>query len=420
MLKEHQTNLLKQYWFLCFFIKIYLWFSFYSSWRLGVLAMKLFFCQGYLMNGFSFRRAYSIARKEVRHIVRDPFTLGLAIGLPLLMVLFFGYAMDFNVHDIDLTVYDLDHSRSSRQLAETFQSSGYFNIHFRDLDANMAKTLDSQKARGVLYIQPHFERDMNREGTVTTQVLIDGSDNSTAGVIGGYLSGVQMAAIQKITGQTASQPVSVVTRYLFNGELNSRWFTVPGLSVVVLAILGIMLTALTVAREWENGSMEMLLSTPVSPAEIIVGKLFPYLVMGFIGQTIIYLAARLLFGVPFAGSHILLFIGTLLFLTACMAQGLIISVTTRHQIAAIQFSQTLGQLPAMMLSGFVFPVESMPIFFQYFTMIFPARWYMVVVRGLFLRGAGIEELIWPLLILLGMDILFINMAVRFFKRDVEP
>jgi ABC-2 type transport system permease protein len=373
-----------------------------------------------MKSSFQIGRAYSICRKEVRHIVRDPFTMGLAIGMPLLMVLFFGYAMDFNVHDIDLTVYDQDHSRASRQLAETFQSSGYFNIHYRDLDANLAKTLDSQQARGVLYIPPQFEKNMSREGTATAQVLIDGSDNSTAGVIGGYLSGIQTAAIQKITGQTLAQPVSVATRYLFNGELDSRWFTVPGLSVVVLAILGIMLTALTVAREWENGSMEMLLSTPVTPLEIIIGKLFPYLIMGFMGQLIIYLTARLLFGVPFAGSHILLFIGTLLFLTACMSQGLIISVTTRHQIAAIQFSQTMGQLPAMMLSGFVFPVESMPVFFQYFTMIFPARWYMVIVRGLFLRGAGVTELAGPLLILLGMDIVFITMAVKFFKKDVEP
>jgi ABC-2 type transport system permease protein len=373
-----------------------------------------------MKGSFVLGRALSIARKEVRHIVRDPFTLGLAIGMPMLMVLFFGYAMDFNVHDIDLTVYDQDHSRASRQLAETFQASGYFKIHRRQLDPSLAATLDSQEARGVLYIPPQFEKDMGRKGTATAQVLIDGSDNSTAGVIGGYLSGVQMAAIQKILGETPAQPVTVVTRYLFNEELDSRWFTVPGLSVVVLAILGIMLTALTVAREWENGSMEMLLSTPVSPVEIIVGKLFPYLVMGFIGQTIIYGTARLLFGVPFAGSHLLLFIGTLLFLTACMAQGLIISITTRHQIAAIQFSQTLGQLPSMMLSGFVFPIESMPVFFQYFTMIFPARWYMVIVRGLFLRGAGISELIWPLLILLGMDLFFITMAVRLFKKDVEP
>jgi ABC-2 type transport system permease protein len=189
---------------------------------------------------------------------------------------------------------------------------------------------------------------------------------------------------------------------------------------VVLAILGIMLTAITVAREWEHGSMEMLLSTPVSPLEIIVGKIAPYLVMGLIAQLVIYLAARLMFGAPFVGSHLLLLASTVLFLAASMAQGLIISITTRNQIAAIQFSQMLGQLPSMMLSGFVFPVESMPVFFQYFAMIFPARWFMVIMRGLFLRGAGFFDLLLPLSVLLVMDVIFITIAVRVFKRDVEP
>ena len=212
----------------------------------------------------------------------------------------------------------------------------------------------------------------------------------------------------------------MVTRYLFNPELNSRWFTVPGLSVVVLAILSIMLTAITVAREWEHGSMELLLSTPVSPLEIILGKLAPYLVMGLIAQVVIYLAARLLFGAPFAGSHLLLLLGTVLFLAANMALGLIISVTTRNQIAAIQFSQMLGQLPSLMLSGFIFPIESMPVFFQYFTMIFPARWFMVVMRGLFLRGAGFFDLLLPLSVLFVMDVVFITLAVKLFKKDVEP
>ncbi len=374
------------------------------------------------MNGF-FQpgRALSIARKEVRHILRDPFTLGLALGLPLLMVLFFGYAMDFNVHDIRLTVYDQDRSRASRQLAEVFQSSGYFQVRYRDLGPNPAAALDSQAAKAALFIEPHFERDLFREGTSTAQVLIDGSDNSTAGVIGGYLSGIQQAAAQRLTGQSPpATPVQITTRYLFNGELNSRWFTVPGLSVVVLAILGIMLTALTVAREWETGSMELLLSTPVTPLEIIVGKLAPYLVMGLIAQAIIYLAARLLFGVPFLGSHLWLLVSTLMFLAASMAQGLLISVVTRQQIAAIQFSQMAGQLPSLMLSGFIFPIESMPVFFQYLTMIFPARWFMIVLRGLFLRGAGFSELAGPMAVLLAMDVFFITLATKRFKKDVEP
>jgi len=372
------------------------------------------------IGSFNVQRALSITHKEVRHIVRDPFTLGLALGLPLLMVLFFGYAMDFDVHDINFSVYDQDHSRASRQLTEVFQSSGYFNTRYRNMEANPAAALDSEESKGALFIEPHFARDMEKNGSATAQVLIDGSDSSTAGVIGGYLAGIQTAASERISGSIPVSPIAVDTRYLFNPELNSRWFTVPGLSVVVLAILSIMLTAITVAREWEHGSMELLLSTPVSPLEIILGKLAPYLAMGLIAQVVIYTAARLLFGAPFAGSHLLLLLGTVLFLAANMAQGLIISVTTRNQIAAIQFSQMAGQLPSLMLSGFIFPIESMPVFFQYFTMLFPARWFMVIMRGLFLRGAGFFDLLLPLSVLLLMDIFFITLAVKFFKKDVEP
>lgn len=373
-----------------------------------------------VIGSFNSGRALSIAHKEVRHIVRDPFTLGLALGLPLLMVLFFGYAMDFDVHDINLSVYDQDHTRASRQLTEVFQASGYFHTRYRNMESNPASSLDSEQAKAALFIEPHFARDIQKNGTATAQVLIDGSDSSTAGVIGGYLSGIQTAASERISGGKAIAPLSMTTRYLFNPELNSRWFTVPGLSVVVLAILSIMLTAITVAREWEHGSMELLLSTPVSPLEIILGKLAPYLAMGLIAQVVIYLAARLLFGAPFAGSHLLLLLGTVLFLAASMAQGLIISVTTRNQIAAIQFSQMAGQLPSLMLSGFIFPIESMPVFFQYFTMLFPARWFMVVMRGLFLRGAGFSDLLLPLSVLFLMDIVFITLAVKLFKKDVEP
>ncbi len=373
-----------------------------------------------MANTINFRRAYSIAVKEVRHIVRDPFTLGLALGLPMIMVLFFGYAMDFNVHDIHITIYDQDKSRASRQLAELFQCSGYFKVYLENLPANPAKSLDSQEAKAALFIEPNFGRDLAKKGTATAQVLVDGSDNSTAGIIGGYLNGIQLAATERLAGKKMRPPIQVQTRYLFNPELNSRWFTVPGLSVVVLAILAIMLTAITVAREWENGSMELLLSTPVHPLEIIMGKLAPYLALGLIAQALIYLAGRLLFGVPFVGSNLLLLLGTMLFLAAGMALGLFISVTTRHQLTAIQFSLIAGMLPSLLLSGFIFPIENMNTFFRCFTMIFPARWFMQVMRGLFLRGNSLADLAVPLLVLFFMDVVFITVATRKFKKDVEP
>jgi ABC-2 type transport system permease protein len=366
------------------------------------------------------KRAYAIGYKEVRHIVRDPFTLSLALGLPLLMVLFFGLAMDFNVHDIHLTAYDNDRSRSSRQLLETFESSGYFRLRQELLVGNVTEPLDANQAKAVLVIPPRFGRYVVSRMDSPVQVLIDGTDNSTAGVIGGYMDGIQSAANLRLANAVVNPLVTLKPRYLFNPELNSRWFTVPGLATVVLAIISILLTAMTVAREWENGSMELLLSTPVHPVEIILGKLAPYVVLGLTAQALIYFLARFYFGIPFMGSHLLFILGTFLFVASYMALGLLISVTTRQQILAMQFSMMIGMLPNILLSGFIFPIENMPLFFQWLTALFPARWFVLVIRGSFLRGSDLFQLGVPLLVLLFMAVFFVTLAVRRFKKDVDP
>jgi len=366
------------------------------------------------------KRAYAVAYKEVRHIWRDPFTLALALGLPLLMVMFFGLAMDFNVHDIHLTAYDSDHSRASRQLLETFESSGYFKLRQAPLAADVTEPLQANQAKAVLVIPPNFGRYIISRQDSPVQVLIDGTDNSTAGVIGGYMSGMQTAANLRLADTSVNPLVTLKSRYLFNPELNSRWFTVPGLSAVVLAIISILLTSLTVAREWEHGSMELLLSTPVHPLEIILGKLAPYVGLGLFAQGLIYCLARFYFGIPFEGSHILFLVGTFLFISSYMALGLLVSVATRQQILAMQFAMMIGMLPNMLLSGFIFPIENMPVFFQYLTAIFPARWFMLVIRGVFLKGTDLFQLVTPLLAMLFMSVFFVTLAVRRFKRDVEP
>jgi ABC-2 type transport system permease protein len=189
---------------------------------------------------------------------------------------------------------------------------------------------------------------------------------------------------------------------------------------VVLAIISVLLTALTVAREWENGSMELLLSTPVQPLEIILGKLAPYVGMGLLGQGLIYFLARFCFGIPFAGSHLIFILGTFLFITAYMAFGIVISVTTRQQMIALQIAMVAGMLPNLLLSGFIFPIENMPAVFRWLTAIFPARWFMVVIRGSFLRGADLAQLAVPLAIMLGMSCFLVALAVNRFKKNVEP
>lgn len=368
---------------------------------------------------FDIHRAYSVARKEVMHILRDPFTLTLALGLPVLLVTFFGYAIDYEVKNIGLAVSDRDGGPAARRLLEIFSASGYF--YRAEVPARLGPVamLDSGRASAALFIEPGFSRKIKGGEPAQAQFLLDGSDNSKAGTMIGYLPGIQRAAIGRLSGAPVREPLSVETRFLYNPELNSRWFTVPGLSAIIIGLLAILMTAMTVAREWENGSMELLLSTPVRPLEIMAGKIAPYGALVLAGVFFVYLLARLVFGVPFAGSHLLYLAACLLFITAALAQGLLISIITRQQQIAMQLGMITGLLPSMLLSGFIFPVESMPEFFRYFTMLLPPRWFMAASRGIILKGADLRELAVPFLALALLSAGMLALALKKFKTDLE-
>ncbi len=371
------------------------------------------------MNGFNIYRAYAIARKEVMHVLRDPFTLTLALGLPVMLVTFFGYAIDYEVKNISLAVLDRDNGPAARRLKEIFSSSGYFHPVDAVAGTGPIGMLDSGRASAALFIAPDFSKDIKSGGSVKAQFVLDGSDNSKAAALMGYLPGIQRAAQARLTGQAPPELISAETRFLYNPELNSRWFTVPGLAAIIIGLLSILLTAMTVAREWENGSMELLLSTPVRPLEIIVGKLAPYGALVLAGVFFVYVVSRLVFGVPFEGSHLLYLAACLLFVTAALSQGLLISVLVRQQQVAMQLGMITGLLPSMLLSGFIFPVESMPKFFRYFTMLLPPRWFMAAARGITLKGAGLHELAVPFLGLGLLSLGMLTLAMVKFKTDLE-
>jgi ABC-2 type transport system permease protein len=353
------------------------------------------------------------------HILRDPFTLTLALGLPVMLVTFFGYAIDFEVKNISLAVSNRDSGPAARRLMEIFSASGYFHTVEAGSGAGPLAMLDSGMASAAIFIEPDFSKKIKGGGAVKAQFVLDGSDNSKAAAVMGYLSGIQNSAQGRLTGSAAREPFSAETRFLYNPELNSRWFTVPGLAAIIIGLLAILLTALTVAREWENGSMELLLSTPVSPLEIMAGKLAPYGALVLAGVFFVYLVSRLVFGVPFQGGHLLYLAACLLFITAALSQGLLISVITRQQQVAMQLGMITGLLPSMLLSGFIFPVESMPKFFQYLTMLLPPRWFMASARGIILKGADLGELAVPFLALGLLSAGMLALALKKFKKDLE-
>ncbi|MFL6652225.1 MAG: ABC transporter permease, partial [Sulfurifustaceae bacterium] len=329
-------------------------------------------------------------------------------------------AIEFNVKNIPLAVYDADKTQTSRQLIETFGASGYFIIDSTASPVQAQRDLMGNHDRAALIIPGGYQKDLYAGRSADAQVLLDGSDNSTVGPILGYVGAIQTLASRRIGGADAAEPINIKTRFLFNPELNSRWFVIPGLAVAVTAILLVLLTALTVAREWEDGSMELLLTTPAEPLEIIVGKLAPYAVLGLIAVAFVYVISRAVFGIPFVGSLWVYTAGAIVFLVTCLAQGLLISVVTRKQMIAMQIAIMSALIPSQLLSGFIFPIESMPKFFQYLTMILSARWFITIARESYLKGTTLVQMGGAFLALVLLCAVLIGLARRKFKKDLEP
>ncbi len=370
-----------------------------------------------------FRRVRSVAAKEYKHILRDPFTLVVALVLPLIFVGMFGFVIDLDYKHIRLYVRDNDQTSVSRRFLQEVSSSGYFDQTPLHSPARADEALQKNNTPAVLIIKPGFGRRvkaLDPADPARAQLLTDGTDNVQASIIQIYMRGIVQAASSLFTGGAEGASSLIRTRFLFNPELSSRWFIVPALSTVIIGLLAIMLTALTVAKEWENGSMELLLSTPVRPAEIILGKLIPYFCLSLFDVLVVFVLALTVFGIPFEGSFLLYMLACAVYVTGALALGLVISVVTRQQQAAIQFAFAVGLLPSFIFSGFIFPIENMPLFFQYFTALFPQRWFLLISRTLFLSDAGFAPLA-PAFAGIGLfACVMIILAVFKFKTDVEP
>ena len=376
---------------------------------------------------FSWRRARSIAYKEYKHIRRDPFTLAVTLILPLLFVGLFGFVIDLDYKNLRVYVRDNDQTSVSRRFLQEVASSGYFKLLPVHGQLELERALMQNDSPALMIIRQGFGRNIRNAQPGQVQLLADGTDNVQAGIMGTYIQGAlqQAAAIfakENLDISSLSAPAGerIRSRFLFNPELNSRWFIVPALSTIIIGFLAIVLTALTVAKEWENGSMELLLSTPVRPAEIVLGKLMPYFLLTFVDVLVVFVLALYVFRIPFLGSFALYMTACGVYITGALALGLLISVVTRQQQAAIQFAFAAGLLPSFIFSGFIFPIENMPLFFQYFTALFPQRWFLLISRTVFLSDAAPAVLGGALLAIVAFAAVMILLAVHKFKTDVEP
>ena len=356
------------------------------------------------------RKILAVGSKEMRQILRDRRTLLILLFIPAFFLLLYGYALSFDIRNVRLAVQDRDRSTQSRELVSSFVNSGYFRlVGYEDSDAELARLVDAGKVRAILSIPSGFERDLTLKRPVTVQVVIDGDNANTASTVAGYarqliaeFGAVQMVARQADPGSRIPGPViTVEPRIWYNPQLRSALFLVPGLIAYISMITAVVSTALSVVREKERGTMEQVRMAPIGPVSYILGKTLPYLAISFTSAVLIVLAAMLLFDLPMRGSWALLFLSIGLFLIGAQAQGLLISTIADTQQVAFQIALLSSMLPTMILSGFIFPISSMPAVVQAITHIVPARYFLVALRAIVLKGADITAF-WQDLVALAI------------------
>ena len=366
-------------------------------------------------------RLIAVARKEALQLRRDRRSLLLAFLLPVLLLVLFGYAITWDVNSLRLAVLDQDHSARSRALLDSFHSSGYFQISARLEQPRQAEALlRAGRAQVVLVIPPDFAARLDGGGTAALQAIVDGSDANTATIALAYTEAIVRTFSQRLRTRrtTVASPVHAETRVWFNEELRSRNMIVPGLVAVIMSIIAAMLTSLTIAREWERGTMEQLAATPVTRLEVVLGKLLPYLVIGLADVIAVSVLGVLLYGVPFRGDALLLLVLAFFFLAGSLGLGIFISAVARSQLLATQMAMIVTFLPAYLLSGFMFAIEVMPRPLQAVTLFVPARYFLTVTRGIFLKGVGIPVLWGQGLLMLAFTLLGLGLAVRNFRKEL--
>ncbi len=373
-------------------------------------------------------RVWAVTRKEFLHIIRDPLSLGLGIALPMILLLLFGYALTLDVDNVPMIVWDQSGTAVSREFIQRFSGSRYFSIRgFVTNYRQVEQAIDQGRVLVALIIPADFGPNLKTGRPAAVQMIFDGSDSNTATLAIGYAEAVSRAFSEKIAVDRVNRtvpgilyvPVDPRFRVWYNADLQSRNFIFPGLIAVIMMIIAALLTSLTVAREWERGTMEQLISTPVKGTELILGKLIPYFAIGMLDITLAVLMGQFLFHVPLRGSPALLFTIAAIFLPGVLSLGILVSVVTRTQILASQLTMLFTFIPSFLLSGFVFPISNMPKIIQIITYAIPARYLITLLQGIYLKGVGLHVLWLEAMFLTTFGIIMILLAHFRFRKKLE-
>jgi ABC-2 type transport system permease protein len=376
----------------------------------------------------SLTRLMAVARKEVVQILRDPRSLIIVVLMPAVLVLLFGYGVNLDLKGLPVYVFDRDGSQQSQDLLKHFQASEYFHVErVVSSYSELTRSLDDGHAKMGIVIPWDFSQRLRNGRPVEVQALVDGSDDNTANVligysqavVQGYSAEVQIDWLRERGLSIQPAAMSVETRTWYNEDLESSAFIIPGVLALVMSVIGAFLTSLTIAREWERGTMEQLISTPVTAIEIMLGKLAPYFVLGMFDTIMSALIAIYWFDVPFRGSWVTLMAASAMFMVVVLSLGFFISVLAKNQFAASQIALLITFLPAFLLSGFLFSIEQMPVALQWITRILPARYYVSVLKKIFLKGTPAHLLYADLVPLAVFTFVLALLATRSFHKRLE-
>ncbi len=373
-------------------------------------------------------RTWAIAKKEFVHIYRDPRSLGLVILMPALLMLLFGYAVTLDVKKVSMAVLDRDRSQESLNFIQRFSASPYFRLRFWVQDERAMKRLvDQGEVKMGLILPWDFSKTIKSEKIVSVQALIDGADANTASLILSYAQAIARQYTQEKTTLKVTRmgmrnlnlPIEARPRVWFNEDLESKNYFVPGLVAVIISIIGVLLTGQVIVQEWEKGTMELLISTPVRKGELMVGKLFPYFFLGLLDLSLSVLMGKWIFQVPLRGSVTLLFALSCIYIFVALALGLTISTVAKTQLLANQMAMVIGFLPTFLLSGFTFVISNMPTWLQIITYGIAPRYYVTIVKEIFLKGVGFSFLWRESLVLLVMAVAGFWVVTKSFKKELR-
>jgi len=366
-------------------------------------------------------RFWGFVIKEYRHIFRDSRTLVILFVLPIVMIILFGYVVSNELKNIDLAILDPSGDPVSREISQKMYSSPYFAPAGYIISEEQIDTLfRSQAAKMVLIFDPEFEEKIYREGKVSLRLVVDASDANSALLSVNYARAIIIEYFKTWQGDiTLPWRVTAKPRMMYNPKMKGVYMFVPGLMALILMLISALMTSVTITREKEFGTMEPLLASPLNPLEIILGKVTPYVTLSFVNAVTIIVLVVVVFDVPIVGNIFLLLFECLLYITLALSLGVFISSAARTQQVAMVLSLIGLMLPTIILSGFIFPIDNMPIALQWFSSVMPAKWFIIIVKNIMLKGAGIEYVWKETLIMLGMTLFFVFMAVRRFKTRLE-